>query len=184
MRYGYARVSTEEQKTHAQIDALQAAGCDVIYEEKRSGGNMGRPVLIEMLGNLKPGDVVIVYKMDRIARSLRDLMDSTDFGESIRHVSAFAAAAEYAESSPKNEMDYKMTGGNSRLAQEFARRVGPQNIKLRTAVTEIDQSKGTVSVKTATELFIADAVVCTVPIQSLLKIKFNPSLPTAHQEAA
>ena len=46
---------------------------------------------------------------------LRDLMDSTDFGESIRHVSAFGALAEYAESSPKNEMDYKMTGGNSRL---------------------------------------------------------------------
>ncbi len=50
---------------------------------------------------------------------LRDLMDSTDFGESIRHVSAFGALAEYAESSPKNEMDYKMTGGNSRLTEEF-----------------------------------------------------------------
>jgi monoamine oxidase len=44
---------------------------------------------------------------------LRDLMDSTDFGESIRHVSAYAAAAEYFESSPANEMDFKMTGGNS-----------------------------------------------------------------------
>ncbi|HNQ14190.1 MAG TPA: FAD-dependent oxidoreductase, partial [Pyrinomonadaceae bacterium] len=52
---------------------------------------------------------------------IRDLMDSTDFGESIRHVSAFGALAEYAESSPKNEMDYKMTGGNSRLAFEFAK---------------------------------------------------------------
>ncbi|MEK7857395.1 MAG: FAD-dependent oxidoreductase, partial [Acidobacteriota bacterium] len=54
---------------------------------------------------------------------IRDLMDSTDFGESIRNVSAFAALAEYAESSPNNEMDYKMTGGNSRLVEELAARV-------------------------------------------------------------
>jgi DNA invertase Pin-like site-specific DNA recombinase len=75
MRIGYARVSTEEQKTHAQIDALRAANCDFIYEEKRSGGSMNkRPLLRKILANLKKGDVVIVYKMDRIARSLRDLI--------------------------------------------------------------------------------------------------------------
>ncbi len=115
---------------------------------------------------------------------LRDLMDSTDFGESIRHVSAFAALAEYAESSPKNEMDYKMTGGNSRLAEEFARRIGADNIKLGTLVTEVNQSRGTVTVKTATESYKADAVICTAPIQSLLKIKFNPPLPPTQVEAA
>jgi monoamine oxidase len=115
---------------------------------------------------------------------LRDLMDSTDFGESIRHVSAFAAVAEYAESSPKNEMDYKMTGGNSRLAEEFARRIGAENIKLNTLVTEINQSKSTVTIKTETETLRADAVICTAPTQSLSKIKFNPPLPTAQTEAA
>lgn len=78
MRYGYARVSTDEQRTHAQTDALEAAGCDVILEEKRSGGTMARPLLQQMLRSLKPGDVVIVYKMDRIARSLRDLMEIQD----------------------------------------------------------------------------------------------------------
>lgn len=115
---------------------------------------------------------------------LRDLMDSTDFGESIRHVSAFAATAEYAESSPKNEMDYKMTGGNSRLSEEFAKRIGSENIKVATLVTEVSQSRGTVTVKTANETYRADAVICTVPIQSLLKIKFNPPLPAAQTEAA
>ena len=73
---------------------------------------------------------------------LRDLMDSTDFGESIRHVSAFAALAEYAESSPNNEMDYKMTGGNSRLAVEFAKRVGFPNVITGSAVTEVNQRRG------------------------------------------
>jgi len=115
---------------------------------------------------------------------LRDLMDSTDFGESIRHVSAFAAVAEYAESSPKNEMDYKMTGGNSRLAQEFAKRIGAENIRLNTLVAEVNQSKGVVTVKTETETFKADACICTAPTNSLLKIKFNPVLPSAQSEAA
>lgn len=116
---------------------------------------------------------------------LRDLMDSTDFGESIRHVSAFGALAEYAESSPKNEMDYKMTGGNSRLAEEFAARICAENIKTNTLVTEITQAKnGLVTVKTSTENYKADAVICTAPTQSLLKIKFDPVLPTAQAEAA
>lgn len=115
---------------------------------------------------------------------LRDLMDSTDFGESIRHVSAFAAAAEYAESSPKNEMDYKITGGNSRLAFEFARRIGAENIKTNTLVTEINQRAGIVTIVTAAETFKADAVICTAPINSLLKIKFTPALPIVQTEAA
>src|SRR6188768_241584 len=129
---------------------------------------------------------------------LRDLMDSTDFGESIRHVSAFAALAEYAESSPKNEMDYKMTGGNSRLAVEFAKRIGLGNIQTGTKVTHIRQSVHGVSVGTylpgpaktdgqaPVSGFItipADAVICTIPINSLLKIKFDPPLPPAQQEA-
>lgn len=115
---------------------------------------------------------------------LRDLMDSTDFGESIRHVSAFSALAEYAESSPKNEMDYKMIGGNSRLTEEFVKRIGAENIKLNSLVTEINQRAGIVTVKTDTESFRADACICTVPIASLNKIKFNPPLPAAQSEAA
>jgi monoamine oxidase len=115
---------------------------------------------------------------------LRDLMDSTDFGESIRHVSAYGAMAEYAESSPKNEMDYKMTGGNSRLTEEFVKRIGIENIKTNTLVTEINQLKGIVTVKTEAESFKVDAVICTAPTQSLLKIKFNPPLPTTQTEAA
>jgi monoamine oxidase len=129
---------------------------------------------------------------------LRDLMDSTDFGESIRHVSAFAALAEYAESSPKNEMDYKMTGGNSRLAEEFAKRIGRENIQLNAAVASVKQRAGSVAVNAvypsteqkpgrltgAAQTFMADAVICTVPINSLLKIKFDPPLPAAQTQAA
>ncbi len=125
---------------------------------------------------------------------LRDLMDSTDFGESIRHVSAFAALAEYAESSTKNEMDYKMTGGNSRLVEEFLKRVGEQNIRLNSPVSLIQQRAGRVilrgdvgspNVWLPGKLHLtADAVICTVPIQSLLKIKFDPPLPAVQRNAA
>jgi monoamine oxidase len=132
---------------------------------------------------------------------LRDLMDSTDFGESIRHVSAFAALAEYAESSPKNEMDYKMTGGNSRLVEEFVKRVASGNIRLRATVQAIQQRAGVVSVRGFVShpappgthgqfampsplVLNADAVICTVPVQSLLKIKFDPPLPVAQRAAA
>ncbi|QYO65390.1 flavin monoamine oxidase family protein [Leptolyngbya sp. 7M] len=115
---------------------------------------------------------------------LRDLADSTDFGESIRHVSAFSALAEYAESSPKNEMDYKMTGGNSRLVDEFIKRIGKENIRTGMKVSEINQRAGTVTVKAGEESFRADACICTAPVASLRKIKFNPPLPAAQREAA
>ncbi|MGI8789155.1 MAG: flavin monoamine oxidase family protein, partial [Pyrinomonadaceae bacterium] len=115
---------------------------------------------------------------------LRDLMDSTDFGESIRQVSAYAAAAEYAESSPENEMDFKMTGGNSRLAEELTKRIGLENFRLKTLATEINQRAGIVSVKTGAEIFNADACVCTAPTASLRRIKFNPPLPAAQSAAA
>ncbi len=115
---------------------------------------------------------------------LRDLMDSTDFGESIRHVSAFGALAEYAESSPKNEMDYKMTGGNSRLVTEFANRIGVANIRLNEPVRRVTQRAGVVTVVTDREQIRADAVICTVPTNSLLKIKFDPALPSIQRQAA
>ncbi|HEY0385957.1 MAG TPA: NAD(P)/FAD-dependent oxidoreductase, partial [Pyrinomonadaceae bacterium] len=115
---------------------------------------------------------------------LRDLQDSTDFGESIRHVSAFAAASEYFESSPANEMDYKMVGGNSRLVQAFASRVGKDAIHTSTIVKEIQQRAGRVIVETNNGTFTADACICTVPSRVLDKIRFDPPLPSAYADAA
>ena len=118
---------------------------------------------------------------------LRDLADSTDFGESIRHVSAFGALAEYAENDEtrtKNQMDYKMTGGNSRLIGEFTKRVGLENIRTGIKVTDIVQRGGFVTIKAGTESFRADACICTAPVASLRKIKFDPPLPAAQAAAA
>jgi DNA invertase Pin-like site-specific DNA recombinase len=76
MFVGYARVSTQDQDTALQLDALAAAGCQKVYQEKASGASRrGRQELARCLASLGPGDVLVVYKIDRIARSLFDLLD-------------------------------------------------------------------------------------------------------------
>ena len=115
---------------------------------------------------------------------LRDLQDSTDFGESIRHVSAYAAAAEYFESSPANEMDFKMTGGNSRLVRELVARVGQENIRTSAPVAEVRERAGRVTVRAKGETFQADACICTVPSRVLEEIRFDPPLPSIQRAAA
>jgi monoamine oxidase len=115
---------------------------------------------------------------------LRDLQDSTDFGESIRHVSAYAAAAEYFESSPANEMDFKMAGGNSALVRALAARVGEADIRLNAPVASITQRAGRVTVRAGGRAYAADACVCTVPARVLDQIRFDPPLPAAQRDAA
>ena len=75
MLLGYARVSkADDQDTAAQVSALKAAGCTRVYEEKASGGRWDRPELHRMLDHLREGDVVVVWKLDRLSRSLKDLL--------------------------------------------------------------------------------------------------------------
>jgi DNA invertase Pin-like site-specific DNA recombinase len=75
MIIGYARVSTDDQKLEAQIDALEGAGAERIFADKITGSKRERPQLDQMIDQLRAGDVVIVTKYDRLARSLRDLLD-------------------------------------------------------------------------------------------------------------
>lgn len=72
---GYARVSKgDEQSNAAQARALDAAGCKRVFDETASGGRWDRPRLQEMIGQLRDGDVVVVWKLDRLSRSLKDLL--------------------------------------------------------------------------------------------------------------
>ena len=78
MLLGYARVSTDDQETHLQIDALKAAGAERIYEEKASGAKTDRPELMRMLDSARSGDVVVVWKLDRLGRSLLHLIETVN----------------------------------------------------------------------------------------------------------
>jgi DNA invertase Pin-like site-specific DNA recombinase len=74
MLIGYARVSTNDQDTATQVAALKAAGCERTYREKASGGRWDRPELHRLLDQIRKGDVLVVWKLDRLSRSLRDVL--------------------------------------------------------------------------------------------------------------
>ena len=73
---GYARVSTTDQKPQLQVDALQRAGCYRVFTETASGARTDRPALEKLLDQLRPGDTLVVWKLDRLGRSLRHLVDT------------------------------------------------------------------------------------------------------------
>jgi len=75
-RLGYARVSTTDQQPQLQVDALNAAGCYRVFTETASGARSDRPVLEQLLDQLRPGDTLVVWKLDRLGRSLRHLVDT------------------------------------------------------------------------------------------------------------
>lgn len=73
MLIGYARVSTQNQDAAAQIAALKTAGCERVFQDKASGGRGDRPELHCLLGPLRKGDVLVVWKLDRLSRALKDV---------------------------------------------------------------------------------------------------------------
>jgi DNA invertase Pin-like site-specific DNA recombinase len=75
MKIGYARVSTQDQNLDLQRDALKAAGCSRIVEDTASGGKRDRSGLERVREQLRQGDVLVVWRMDRLARSLKHLID-------------------------------------------------------------------------------------------------------------
>jgi len=135
MRIGYARVSTEDQKLHLQHDALRASGCERIFDEKLSGVSINLPVREQVVAYARRGDVVVVWKLDRLGRSLRDLIEivlglrergvglcslqeaidtTTAVGKLVFHV--FGALAEF---------EAELVRERTRAGLEAARRVAP-----------------------------------------------------------
>ena len=109
MLLGYARVSTQDQDTSAQIAALRTAGCELIFQEKASGGRWDRPELHRLLGQLRKGDVLVVWKLDRLSRSLKDVLSLM---EKIAHAGAgFRSLTEVIDTtSPAGRMMMQIVG--------------------------------------------------------------------------
>lgn len=75
MKIGYARVSTKDQKLSLQLDALTGSGCERIYQEHASGAKSDRPELARLLEHVREGDTVVIWKLDRLGRSLSHLVE-------------------------------------------------------------------------------------------------------------
>jgi DNA invertase Pin-like site-specific DNA recombinase len=82
MLIGYARVSTQDQNPALQLDALKEAGCEKTFTEKASGAQRDRPELKDALGFMRKGDTLVVWKLDRLARSLKQLITTVEDLES------------------------------------------------------------------------------------------------------
>jgi DNA invertase Pin-like site-specific DNA recombinase len=78
MLVGYARVSTQDQDPALQLDALKAAGCEKVFTEKASGAQRDRPQLAAALDYMRSGDTLVVWKLDRLARSLKQLIETVE----------------------------------------------------------------------------------------------------------
>lgn len=122
MKIGYARVSTEDQKTDLQIDALKAYGCEVIYQDVgESGRKASRPEFDRMLASLKRGDIVVVWNMDRLGRDVYNLIvldkDLTKRGISLKTLTGM----EIDTSTPEGEFNFNLYAA---LAQFESRRHG------------------------------------------------------------
>ena len=121
MKIGYARVSKkDDQDVRAQVEALQQAGCERIYYEEASGGRWDRPELHKLLDQLRPEDTVLVWKLDRLSRSLKDLIAILEKIEQAH--ATFHSLTEHIETvSPAGRMVMQMLGSFAEFERAMIR---------------------------------------------------------------
>jgi DNA invertase Pin-like site-specific DNA recombinase len=119
-RLGYARVSTLDQDDALQQDALVAAGCQRLFIDKASGSLASRPALDDLLEQMRPGDTVVVWRLDRLGRSLRHLLDTVAHLE--RHGVAFLSLTEAIDTStPGGKLVFHIFGALAEFERDLVR---------------------------------------------------------------
>ena len=121
MKIGYARVSTKDQNIHLQVNALQDAGCTNIYRERMSGSaKKERPVLKETLSFLREGDTFVVWRLDRLGRTLRQLIELVQDLED-RGVQFISLKENINTSTPSGKLFFHITGAFAEMERELIR---------------------------------------------------------------
>lgn len=120
LKIGYARVSTPDQKLDLQLDALHAEGCERIFTDISSGSKSERPGLKDAFSHLRSGDVLVVWKLDRFGRSLKDLIDRVD---SLRKegVSFRSLQESLDTSTPAGQMIFHVIGALAQFERDLIR---------------------------------------------------------------
>ncbi|MBM4765454.1 recombinase family protein [Bacillus sp. B15-48] len=120
MIIGYARVSTQEQNLQMQLDALQEFGCFEIFEEKITSSKKNRPALDEMLKMVREGDRVVVYKLDRISRSTKHLIELSELFEE-KGVEFVSIKDNIDTSNPMGKFFFRMMASLAELERDIIR---------------------------------------------------------------
>lgn len=136
MKIGYARVSTDDQENHLQEDALRRAGCEKIYTDKISGKTTSRPGFDKMIAEAKSGDHIIVWKLDRLGRSLLHVVTTVNgFGE--RKINFSSLTETIDTTTPVGEFTFQIMAA---LA-ELERKIIAQRTKAGIAASRTRSSK-------------------------------------------
>jgi DNA invertase Pin-like site-specific DNA recombinase len=175
MKIGYARVSTHDQNSNLQLDALETAGCKRVFSEKASGSKTDRPELIKALDYARDGDVIVVWKLDRLARSMKQLIETMEMlrergialeslTEKIDTASAqgklvfgiFASLAEFERSLIRERVNAGLQAARLRGKKGGRPRVGEDKLNHASALVKAGYS----TAKSATAAGIGRATLC------------------------
>jgi len=118
MRVGYARVSTRDQDASLQTEALIEAGCEKVFEETASGAQRDRPRLAEALTYLRKGDTLVVWKLDRLARSLRQLIETVEMLHQ-RGIGFVSVTEAIDTTTPGGKMIFHMVGALAEFERDL-----------------------------------------------------------------
>ena len=120
MLVGYARVSTQDQTLALQRDALTGAGCERLFTDTASGAQTGRPGLAEALDFLRPGDVLVVWRLDRLGRSLKHLIEVTT-GLAARGIGFKSLTEQIDTTTPSGKLVFHVFGALAEFERELIR---------------------------------------------------------------
>ena len=193
MKIGYARVSTQDQSTNLQLDSLRVAGCERIFSEKASGSRSDRPELAKALEFARSGDTIVVWKLDRLARSMKQLIETMEMlnergialeslTEKIDTSSAqgklvfgiFAALAEFERSLIRERVNAGLQAARLRGRKGGRPKVGKDKLSHASALLKAGYS----TARAAKAAGIGRATLCRH-----LSISRHPKLPERAREA-
>lgn len=120
MKIGYARVSTKDQDISLQLDALQKAGCERIFEDIVSGVKKDRPQMERMLEILRKGDTVVVYKLDRLGRSIKHLLELMETFR-VKEVELISLSDNLDTSTPQGKLIFNIFAAIAEFERELIR---------------------------------------------------------------
>ncbi|KJZ02688.1 recombinase family protein [Pseudoalteromonas piscicida] len=178
MKIGYARVSTKEQSEIAQVDLLQSAGCERVYIEKCSGRTLDRPELARLLDAIREGDMVVVQRLDRLGRSLSDLIKILELFRSSK-VGFVSLAESIDTTSAVGELAFHMIGS---IAQFERRLISERTITGLQAARARGRKGGRKSKLSASDVSKAKAMLSDPTItKSEIAKHFKVSRPTLNR---